>query len=533
MEPINNSSLKNEGLQISTAIALFVFVLFFAIPALAALLMMTFAEGGNQGSLSPTFWRLILQSYGWGFLQAFLSATLSLTLAILGASYLAFRSQAMHPRLLQTLRACGYLVFSLPSSALALAILSILPSDLPGWAQQGMLPVVFAHVFWNLLLLLSIFYEKLCAWRRGEGTRLIESARALGARPTEIFFKLQIPALLPEIKFWFSAIFLWALYSFGTVLILGGGPGAATPEVLSFYHLFSLYDPTRLLVLLPVQLCVNLCFIWAFKRHLKIREATLSTESDSIGALMPSSADNIFRKLCPTMIFPLMALLILFYLAATLLWQLSSENPIALIQDAAPFLFRSLLLGLLVAGMGFFLLFLSVTAGARLHSILFLALSFSPAVIAIVWSQNFAIYAWQWPLPFRIFLTALLTALSQWPLFDLWISLRAEQSPRYVLESAASLGASKRQRILWLRWRSHRGLLIKCLFLFYLFAMGDLLFPALFLQDWKTLAVWAQERAAQYQFGGPRIFLLVVWASLLLGLFLQTTNSKVKRHVGV
>jgi ABC-type Fe3+ transport system permease subunit len=515
MESVAPSRFSSEGFKASTGTGLFFFFAFFLVPALSTMSLLLFSEEARL-PLSANFWKLLTWSYLWGFVQAGLSATLSISLALVPALYLAFRTQPIPEKLRHGLRFSGYFVFVLPASALALS--------LSEWLQPGMLAVVIAHVFWNVRLLTSIFYEKIRAWRTGEGFSLLESAQSLGASGGPISRTLLLPALFPEIKFWFSAIFLWSLYSFGTVLILGGGPGASTPEVLTFYHLFSLYEPSRLLVLLPLSIALNFLILGFLRRKILDRENLLGKAE-----LNPlPSRTRLFRALGPGLLAPGLSFLFLLLLIFKTLLTVFTASPAA-VQDSVLYLSHSILLAIVTVIFVCGLLLISSSARSSLHRFLFLGLGFSPAVLALAWSQSLSSTLAGLPVFIRILFTAGIMAISQWPLFDLWIQYRLRQMPNEIFESAATLGAGLRERIFKLRIPALRSVLLQSIALMVLTSFGDLLFAALFLQDWKTLPLWAQERAAQYDFLPAKIFLLSLWLFLFVGLLLRSFTKRQPR----
>ena len=180
----------------------------------------------------------ILGILGFSLLQAFLSAALSILVALPGAWVLA-RYDFPGRRWFEHLT---LLPFLLPTILVVLAMVLFFGNR--GWLNQALgwlgFPqiqflyslsgILIAHVFYNVPLALKLISA---AWMRLSG-QYEQAAQMLGANVWRRFRTLLIPLLLPAITSAFAAIFLLCLNSFAILLVLGGGPKHTTLEVLIY-----------------------------------------------------------------------------------------------------------------------------------------------------------------------------------------------------------------------------------------------------------------------------------------------------------
>lgn len=87
--------------------------------------------------------------------------------------------------------------------------------------------IILAHGFYNfpiVLRLVSNLWEKL-------DKSQANSAMALGANKTRLFFTITLPQILPAILASAALVFVFCFTSFAVILVLGGGPAFTTIEV--------------------------------------------------------------------------------------------------------------------------------------------------------------------------------------------------------------------------------------------------------------------------------------------------------------
>ena len=176
--------------------------------------------------------------------QALASTVLTIAVALPAAYVLGryrFRGRSVVSALL-------VVPFVLPTVVVALAFLAILPDG----AERGWAPILVAHAFFNVAVVVRIvgtFWASL-------DPRLGEAAATLGASPVARFRTVTAPLLAPALAAAAAIVFLFSFTSFGVVLILGG-PRYATIEAEIYNQAVRLFDLRAAAVLSLVQLaCV-------------------------------------------------------------------------------------------------------------------------------------------------------------------------------------------------------------------------------------------------------------------------------------
>jgi ABC-type Fe3+ transport system permease subunit len=519
------SSYPEEGFAFARRILIGLLVFGFVLPVLV-LIFSLFSQEFNSASLSVSFFYLTRNSFVWGTAMALGSSAFSLATALPVSLFLCFSPR--FARLFQSrpVRVLSLLIFSLPSSALALAILSTVPSTAPLWLQRGLVPVIFAHVFWNHLALVQMFLGKLQNWLKDQGRLQWDSARSLGASPWVLFRHVLYPALLPEIRFFAAAIFFWSLTAFGTVLILGGGPGSGSLETLTFYHLFGSFDFSRLIVLLPIVYLGNLAFFFLVLRGFK--------NSPSLGSWVARDArdadDFVKNPYRPMSVFLCLTTGFIIVGCVVFLNALLKLGPAILsgaVNESVPAAIYSLILAAFSGACLIGLCFLSVLAEARLHRFSVWAVGFSPVLIATAWSENLRRWTASAPLVLRLLAAALFVSLSLWPLYDFWIARRKQQASARAIEAAAVLGADLKKRMLGIRLPFLSDILLAAGLVGLVSGASDLIYSPILLTDEKTLPMLAQDMAARYRFEFSQIFLLFV--TLLLALSFSLARWRTRR----
>lgn len=191
--------------------------------SLAALLF----HGRLDWSFTAYFWRIT----GFSFMQAFLSALLSL---LLGMGFaLTMLNRAWLQRFVPLLLAVALIV---PPVVAARGVLSVWGRE--GWFGFdifGLQGILLAHVFFNAPLAARVLYGTLCTIPAGDW----KQAAQLGLSPLRRLLILCLPAMTGALWGLFGLIFLLCFTSFALVLLLGGGPATNTLEV-------AIYEAVRL-----------------------------------------------------------------------------------------------------------------------------------------------------------------------------------------------------------------------------------------------------------------------------------------------
>lgn len=210
----------------------------------------------------PTTWRSVRFSLN----QAAVSAVLSVLLAMPGAVILA-RFSFPGRRFAQSLT---LLPFVMPGLIVILAVISF-------YGRAGVLNTVFgtdfsvvyspvgiiiAHVMFNVALAIRIIAE---GWR-GIDPRLAEISRSLGERGVARFRHLYLPLLTPSMIAAGGIVFLYCFVSFGIVLVFGGVQWA-TLEVRIYQEMFTSLNLTAAGTLALIQLLVCGAVVMLLQRY--------------------------------------------------------------------------------------------------------------------------------------------------------------------------------------------------------------------------------------------------------------------------
>ncbi len=230
------------------------------------------AAGGEAAELP---WRYVASVVRFTVLQAMLSTVLSV---LLGAALaLALARRARFPGRDAFIAALN-LASVLPQVVAAFGIVAVagragwlgegarfIGLELGGWIY-GLPGILIAHVFFNAPLAARVFLAAITAVP-GEHWRL---ARQLGMGPAAILRLIDWPVLRREAPALAALIFLLCFTSFAVVLMLGGGPRAATLEVAIYESVRFDVDFARagLLALLQVLICLGFALpvLWLARR---------------------------------------------------------------------------------------------------------------------------------------------------------------------------------------------------------------------------------------------------------------------------
>ncbi|MGC9771871.1 ABC transporter permease [Fervidobacterium islandicum] len=159
--------------------------------------------------------------------QALVSSVFTTLLGIPGA-YLVGRTK-IHPVIKKVFRVMSSIPFVLPGITMAIGfflvfgnkglyshMLRLLGLDVR--ILYTFTAILLGHVFYNFPLFIRIVGE---AWENMDGY-LIEAAKVDGASKWQVFWKVEVPVLLPSILRAFFLTYIYTFTSFSVVLILGG-----------------------------------------------------------------------------------------------------------------------------------------------------------------------------------------------------------------------------------------------------------------------------------------------------------------------
>jgi len=165
-------------------------------------------------------------------------------------------------------RALVLVPFVLPTIVVALAFLGVLPTRF----ERGWLPILVAHAFFNVAVVVRIVGT---AWAAID-PRVSEVAATLGAGPWQRLVRVTVPLLAPALAAASAIVFLFCFTSFGVVLVLGG-PRYSTIEAEIYNQAVQLFDLHAAAVLSLVQLVFVALAVWVATR-LERRIATRGSE---------------------------------------------------------------------------------------------------------------------------------------------------------------------------------------------------------------------------------------------------------------
>ncbi len=279
--------------------------------ALAALLMSAGRGGDALADFAdPHVWRALR----FTLIQAGLSTCLSLALGV-GAARAFYRRGAFTgrssiltllsvPIVLPSLIAIFGLVTIYGRNGILSRGIDWMGLDLR-WNLYGLGGILLAHVFFNLPLATRLL---LPAWYSipAETWRLSEQ---LGMRGLSAFLLIEWPVLrryLPQVA---ATLFLITATSFAVILTLGGGPRAATLEVVIFEALRFEADPPRAARLAILSL--GLCLLALLAAQMGSRAAplgsTLAVAPSTLAGRRGAWLDSLWIGLALLIVVPPMA----------------------------------------------------------------------------------------------------------------------------------------------------------------------------------------------------------------------------------
>ena len=227
------------------------FTLFFLYPLTAIV------ERGLSGAGDPpldVFTDPLTRDVVWFTVWQATASTLLTVVVSLPATYVLGRYRF---RGRSVVSALTVVPFVLPTVVVGLAFLALLPDRF----QQGWAPILVAHAFFNVAVVVRI----VGTYWASLDPRIGEAAATLGAAPLARFREVTLPLLAPALAASAAIVFLFSFTSFGVVLILGG-PSYATIEAEIYDQAIRLFDLRAAAVLSLVQLACVLAAVWVATR---------------------------------------------------------------------------------------------------------------------------------------------------------------------------------------------------------------------------------------------------------------------------
>lgn len=237
----------NRGLLRSVAIAPAAMIAVFVVWPVGTIVVQTM----DASSLTDVFTNTGLRRVAWFTLwQAVLSTAVTVAVAMPVTWVISRRLVGWW----RPLRGLVTAPFLMPTVVMAVA----LRAALPGSARSGIVPILLAHVLFNIAVVVRTVGPR---WAALPEERL-DAARVLGAGPRTVFGTVVLPHLKSSIVQASIVVFVFCFTSFGVVSILGG-PGRRTIEVEIFRRAVQMGDVSAALALSLVQMAAILAVLGA------------------------------------------------------------------------------------------------------------------------------------------------------------------------------------------------------------------------------------------------------------------------------
>ncbi len=251
---------------------------------LVAILNRSLADVGPADVVGILSRRSVRSVVGFTFLQAGLSALLTLVIGLPIAHLLArfrFRGRSL-------LRAAVVVPFVLPTVVVAAAIDSVFdrfglhPATATG-SGVSLLAIVYAHTFFNLAVVARLVGGY---WARLDH-RQVEAARVLGATRRRAWTSITFRQLRPAIVGAALVVFLFSFTSFGVIRILGG---LRTATIETEIHRYAIaraeFDVAAVLAALQILVVVTLSVLSArFQRRFAVASDRVTAADRPTGAM--------------------------------------------------------------------------------------------------------------------------------------------------------------------------------------------------------------------------------------------------------
>ena len=240
--------------------------------------LLTVGDLSGSSSIDLEFWqsRYLGRVLSFSLWQAFLSAILSVGLAISVARAIARRGQFLLRQLILKLFGLPLVV---PSVVAVMGVVSVYGSN--GWfplgrSLYGLNGILLAHIFFNLPLAVRLL---LPVWQSIPSHHW-KMSQQLGLNSWQQWKHLEWPALRESLPGITLLVFMLCLTSFAVVLTLGGGPRSTTLEVAIYQSLRFDFDPSRAVALALLQLSLCIVVAWGSSRFHKIPEVEITDLSN-------------------------------------------------------------------------------------------------------------------------------------------------------------------------------------------------------------------------------------------------------------
>ena len=464
-------------------------------------------------SFNSVFFKILGRSFLVTVAQSLVSASLVLALGLGVGTLLALSTSRVISKFASLVQGLGAFAFVLPTVSISLLVLD-LGRHVSWLPSKGFWAIVFAHFLLNILFISSIVHRRCRAWLDVDGKEICEAVATLGAESWAFYRQCFAPLWKECVLNWFPLVFLWSFTAFATVVILGGSPYFASPEVLLFYSLQNDLDSSRILLLLFSQLF--LVAVIVRKGILRKRHSGFSM------SLSPSPEKNpsplFFSLSVKIEILLLLGLLVLFapfvwLLLAPVLFVFKGARLEATLAQA---FFNTAALSAFSALFSVIWAFCLMSVGTEIRKFFSYLLGFSTTLLMSFWMS----LGWDAVFEGQVFaqlaVAAFALSLVQMPLSAYWIESRIRSLSEESFEAAETLGANRFGALRRLIYPQLKDVLAKLGFLAAITSVGELALAQLFVRDAELVAGLSQRMMLHYDFSGAYwllIFLVLVTAA--------------------
>ncbi len=468
-------------------------------------------------SLSWVFIQILFRSLGISFIQAFTSALLVLVIGLIVGTMLALCRSTVFLRLGNFVNMLGALAFILPTLSISFLVMD-LAKHLVWVPSQGLWAIVLAHFLINVLFVVSMVQFRINSWLNAEGRELCEAAASLGAKGTA-FYKETFLLLWKDLtKTYFPLVFLWSFTAFTTVVILGGSPQFASPEVLLYYSLQNDLDLTRILLLVAVQFFV----LFFVLRKGIVSNQVVSVLNASTEQKLSEQALGFFQS---SKAKKAALLIVLFILICPFMWMVISPVTFLLkgisVDSRLSWAFvNSAVLAVFTSVFSCFWALCLLCVGSKFRRLFVYLLGFSTTLLLGFWMAIGWDTLFESKIMGQIILGAFALSIVQVPLASFWLERRIQSFACEAFEAAASLGCTRVGALRFLYIPQLRDVIVKITFVAGVGAVGELAIAQLFVHDADLVAGLSHRLMLRYDFSGAYWVLisLVLMSTAFYGL---------------
>lgn len=251
------------------------------------------------------YFAMLIRATFFAAIQALASTTFAILLSFSVSFWMLGLSKKIRPGVVSFVRSFGSILFFAPTLVASMCYLKW--ASWFAWLPKfGWFPIVFVHVFLNILFLSYVFYTSMHDELR-KNARLLEVSEVFGFSKTKFLYNIWNVELVKDVRSWSPIIFWWCFSAFNTILILGGGPKYSSPEVLLFYLIGSGDRPFRLMLLVAIQFVIGFFVYKKVKTQItKPQKQELDAEflgRDICSVLNGSAAYKMLRLLGSLLLF--------------------------------------------------------------------------------------------------------------------------------------------------------------------------------------------------------------------------------------